>query len=117
MKGDSLEIRGLKVRCQIGVPEAERAHFQDLLVDLALVPDVAFTDLDDRLDSGVDYAAVAMTAIQVAKERPRQLIETLASDIARKIIQSYPVKRAEVTVRKFILPETDWVAARTFAEK
>lgn len=114
---DRIEIHGLEVKCKIGVPDGERAHSQTLRVDLTLYPERPFAAMDDRLEGGADYAEVARIAVETAGGRARNLIETLAADLARIILEKFPLKRVEVTVRKFILPETDWVAAKTFAEK
>ena len=117
MNADCLEIRGLKVRCEIGVPDGERAHPQELRIDLILFPERSFVAMNDQLEGGVDYAAAALFVAKVSKARPRKLIETLAANLADEVMKNFPVRRVEITVRKFILPETDWVAAKTFAEK
>ena len=39
-------------------------------------------------------------------------METLAEEIAADLLGSFPIRRVAVEVRKFILPETDYVAVR-----
>jgi len=59
-----------------------------------------------------DYAAVAVLASTIAARRPRRLVETLAADIARAVIDVFPLRGVEVTIRKFILPQTEYIAVR-----
>ncbi len=112
MTPDTIEIRGLRVTTHIGVPAAERATPQTLLVDLYLTPTTSFADLDDDIASTVDYAAVATRIETLAATHPRHLIETLAEEIAETILSEFTVQTADVTIRKHILPQTKHVAVR-----
>ncbi|MDD5350845.1 MAG: dihydroneopterin aldolase [Chthoniobacteraceae bacterium] len=109
---DQIHIEALEVRAPIGVPEAERAEPQRLTVTLTLEPRADFRALDDRIEATVDYAAVCEAIQALAAARPRRLIETLAEEIASALLEGYPLRRVEVEVRKFILPETAYVAVR-----
>lgn len=109
---DCIEIAGLRVTTRIGVPDEERANDQELMVDLRLVPLRAFSEMTDEIDSTVDYAAVAARVSALAAARPRKLIETLADEIVTDLLRSNPVRQIDVTIRKFILPNTDFVAVR-----
>jgi dihydroneopterin aldolase len=40
------------------------------------------------------------------------LIETLASELAEMLVTEFQAGRAEVEVRKFVVPNTDYVAVR-----
>jgi dihydroneopterin aldolase len=105
-------IKGLSVECRVGVPDDERAHPQRLLIDATLVPRTAFADLRDELALTADYDAAARRIAAVATERPRKLIETLAADLATMLLREFPLTAAEVEIRKFILPQTEYVAVR-----
>ncbi len=109
---DSIEIRGLEITTHIGVPEDERASPQTLLIDLSLIPQRRFDQMADCIDATVDYAALAEKVGEWAAERPRLLIETLVDEIATRILRGYPVNEVTVTVRKYILPNADYVAVR-----
>jgi len=113
---DLIHIEALEIRARIGVPEAERAEPQRLTVTLTLEPKVDFRTLQDRIEAAVDYAAVCETVKTVAAARPRRLIETLAAEIAAATLTGYPLRRVEVEVRKFILPDTAHVAVRIVRE-
>lgn len=107
---DTIEIRRLQVSTHIGVPDAERATAQHLWVTLKLVPSHGFNGLADRIDHTIDYQAVALEIESLASAKPRQLIETLAVEIADHLLCHHPLKSIAVTVEKQILPNTDCVA-------
>lgn len=109
---DEIEIRGLEVDTHIGVPDDERAAPQRLRVDLRLVPRRGFDQMPDDLAATVDYFALSQRVVALAAARPRRLIETLADEIATTALREYALRRVEVTVRKFILPNTEHVAVR-----
>jgi phosphoglycolate phosphatase len=103
---DRIHVRGLRVATRLGVPDAERAVPQEVAVDLVLEPLTGFDEVGDRLAATVDYQAVTQRVCQVGAERPRQLVETLAVEIARELLANWPLAAVEVTIDKFILPNT-----------
>jgi dihydroneopterin aldolase len=105
-----IEIRRLKTRCHIGVPDEERALPQELLVSVKLSVTTPFHAMADDLARTLDYAALAGEIQRLAAARPRRLIETLAADVAALGLESAGVAAVEVTVEKFILPDTECVA-------
>lgn len=112
MNADQIEIRGLEVMTHIGVPDVERSEAQRLLVDITLIPRRSFDTMPDEIGSTVDYAALAGQIQDWAGERPRKLIETLADEIATRTLAGFAVREVTITLRKFILPETEYVAVR-----
>lgn len=104
---DQILIRGLRVTTRIGVPREERATPQSLRVHLVM--DVADFPKRDDIDGTVDYKAVADRVRFLAGKGERQLIETLAQEIAETVLTDFPVQKVRVELEKFILPETDWV--------
>lgn len=117
MEADWIEIRGLRVSTRIGVPEAERSEPQSLLIDLRMRPLRNFSRMQDSIEATVDYFAVSQRIVAIAAGQPRQLIERLADDVAATVLKEFAVRRVEVTVRKFILPETEYVAAHCVRER
>ena len=110
--GDTIEIRRLRVATWIGVPDEERADPQDLLVSVRMEPSQGFAGLGDDVARTVDYHAVALDVEALAASRPRRLVETLAVEIADALLGAYPLSRVQVTVEKFILPQTECVAVQ-----
>ena len=107
---DTIHIQGLQAPVQIGVPEEERAHWQTVEIDISLTPKHGFSDLDDDIERTIDYACVSLELRELAAERPRQLIETLAEELAAHVIARFSVREVDLTIRKFILPGAQWVA-------
>ncbi|GAB4169103.1 MAG: hypothetical protein Fur0032_07520 [Terrimicrobiaceae bacterium] len=109
---DEIVIRGLRVSCRIGVPDEERAEEQEIELDVTIEPVIPFEMMNDDVAQTVDYALVCDRLKALAAAKPRHLIETLASDLASLIITEFPCRRVTIDVRKFILPDTDWVGVR-----
>lgn len=109
---DQIEIHGLAIESRVGVPAAERALPQRLLADFLLFPAAPLHGLQDDLTRTIDYAAVAGLVREMACSGERQLIETLAEDFCRALLGRFPLAAVEVRLRKFILPNTEWVAVR-----
>jgi len=113
---DSIEIHGLQASTHIGVPDAERAAVQNVKFDLLLVPKQGFEEMADEIGETVDYAAVTERVREISAARPRQLIEVLAADVAEALLVEYPIAVVEIKVRKFILPEVEYVAVHLLRE-
>ena len=98
---DRIELRGLRVRGNHGVFEHERRDGQDFLVDLVLWTDFTAAAASDDLADTVDYGALALFARDVVSGAPRDLIETVASQIADGIMDLAPQAHAvEVTLHR-----------------
>lgn len=108
MMKDEVRIKGLRLRCKIGVPEEERANFQEIEMDLTLIPTGGFPQKDE-IAGTVDYAEVSQRVLSLASEGECLLVETLAQQVAEMLLTEFAVERVRVELRKFILPETDWV--------
>jgi 7,8-dihydroneopterin aldolase/epimerase/oxygenase len=110
-------IKGLKIEAAMGVTDAERDNPQRLEVDALITPLESFAAVADDIDRTVDYQAAAQRIAEIAGARPRCLIETLASELAEMLVVEFHAGRAEVEVRKFVLPNTDYVAARCLRQR
>ena len=109
---DLIYIQNLKVDACIGVPDEERSCPQQIQVCVTLEPNVNFIALEDRIENTIDYAVVCSEIKAVVAERPRRLLETLAEEIAQHLLGKFPIWKLTLELRKFVLPETDYVAVR-----
>ena len=109
-------IDSLRVKTWIGVPDAERIEAQEIEIDLRIRPMRNFADMQDDISLTVDYAAVCQRVSELARERPRRLIESLAQEIGDMILNEFGATSAEVEIRKFILPETRHVGVRCVSQ-
>ena len=107
---DTILIEQLELAAHIGVPDAERNTPQRLTVSLRMEVARDFRELNDDICRAVDYFAVCAAIKALAAEPPRRLIETLAEEIAAVVLRDFAVAAVEVELRKFILPDTAFVA-------
>src|SRR5690349_10010012 len=73
-------IRGLRCRGRQGVTPADQQQAHDYLVDVALTVDIA---------AAVDIAQVAACVRDEVARRPRALVERIAADIARALLEGF----------------------------
>jgi dihydroneopterin aldolase len=114
---DSILISGLELHAHIGVPAAERAAPQRLTISLRLVPTDGFSRLKDDIANTIDYATVSEAVREEAAAKPRRLIETLAEDIAAKLLTEFPLKAVEIDLRKYVLPGAEYASIRIRRER
>ena len=97
---DRIELRGLTVRGRHGVFEHERADGQDFVVDITVWIDLADAAASDDLSDTYDYGALAQRAASIVAGPPRNLIETVAGEIAEDVMNDKRVHAVEVVVHK-----------------
>ncbi len=97
---DRIELRGLTVRGHHGVYEHERRDGQDFVVDITVWIDLATAAATDDLADTFDYGVLAQQAADVVAGPPRKLIETVAGDIADRVMADARVHAVEVVVHK-----------------
>lgn len=107
-----IQIKGLKVLTHIGVPDEERASAQQIEIDVLVDTRKAFGKMNDDLSLTVDYVDMCNQITALAGEKPRKLIETLANETATMLINKFPINSAIVEIRKFIVPNTQFVSVR-----
>lgn len=101
---DRIELKGLRVRGHHGVFEHERRDGEEFVVDLVLWVDSRPAAASDDLNDTVDYGALAQRAHDIIAGEPRNLIETVAAEIADDIAADEKVYAVEVTVHKPAAP-------------
>lgn len=97
---DRIELRGLTVRGHHGVFEHERRDGQDFVVDITVWIDLAAAAASDELADTLDYGALAQRAADVIAGEPRNLIETVAAEVAEGVMADERVHAVEVVLHK-----------------
>lgn len=97
---DRIELRGLAVRGRHGVFDHERRDGQDFLVDITVWLDLAAAAASDELVDTYDYGVLAARAAEIVAGPPRNLIETVAAEIAEDVMNDARVHAVEVIVHK-----------------
>lgn len=108
---DRITIHRLRVPCHIGVPDEERAQPQILEISVSFKADtVPAAAAADDLHLTTNYFDVSERIKDIARAKPRRLIETLAEDLATTLMQDFTLPSIEVEIRKFILPDAEAVS-------
>ena len=97
---DRIELRGLTVRGHHGVFDHERRDGQDFVVDITVWIDLSPAAASDRLSDTFDYGVLAQRAADIIAGPARNLIETVAAEIARDVMSDERVHAVEVVVHK-----------------
>jgi dihydroneopterin aldolase len=97
---DRIQLRGLTVRGHHGVFEHERRDGQDFVVDVTVWIDLAAAAASDDLADTLDYGTLAQRTADVVAGPPRNLIETVAAEIADGVMIDARVHAVEVVVHK-----------------
>jgi len=105
-----IAIVDLEVFYRVGVPDAERAQPQRLLLTLRLETDFTAAAKTDAIAETIDYFAVTQRLLKFGDHREWKLIEKLAADIADTVLAEFQPTAVTVEVKKFIIPEARHVA-------
>ncbi len=97
---DRIELRGLTVRGNHGVFDHERRDGQDFVVDITVWIDLAVAAASDDLNDTYDYGVLAARAAEIVGGPARDLIETVAAEIAEDVMADQRVHAVEVVVHK-----------------
>ncbi len=95
-----LEIEGLRCAGRHGAYPGERRRARRFLVDVALRTDLADAVRTDDLAQTTDLAAIAAVTREVVGGTPRTLLERLAADVARTLLDRFGAREVRVRVTK-----------------
>ncbi|HEU4402464.1 MAG TPA: dihydroneopterin aldolase [Candidatus Polarisedimenticolia bacterium] len=109
MSQDRLALRDILCMCHIGVTEEERRERQRLEVDLELFVDLRQAGRTGDLRHAIDYRTVCETVRGGLESGTFRLVEAAASAALDLVLERFPVARAVVRVRKFVLPKVGHV--------
>ena len=109
---DTILIKELEVWYRVGVPDAERAEPQRLLINVEIEHSFEAAAMGDDLERTVDYSAVCRQLVGFGEGRSWRLLETLSVEMAETLIPNYRLRGVTLEIRKFILPETRYVGVR-----
>lgn len=99
-RGDLVRLTGVRARGFHGVFDHERRDGQDFLVDVEMSLDLTRAAKTDDLAHTVHYGEVAADVVAVIEGEPRDLIETVAGQIADRVLARPLVESVQVTVHK-----------------
>jgi dihydroneopterin aldolase len=108
--GDQIRVEQLEIFAHIGVPDEERGSAQRLTVSITLWPGRQADELEDQITRAVNYASVCEETKKFVQDRSDRLIETLADGVANHLLEVFEIRRVTVELRKFILPDVEFVS-------
>ena len=97
---DKILIPGIPVKARVGCTDEERSKPQVIEIDLALRCNVQEAAEADRIEAAINYVAVREETERVAASQPFRLIETIAVEIANRLLAAFPAEEVQVRVRK-----------------
>ncbi|KPK54024.1 MAG: dihydroneopterin aldolase [Thiotrichales bacterium SG8_50] len=93
-------LHGLKVACIIGIWDWERAAKQTVIIDLDMASDNARAAASDDITDAVDYKAVSKRLEQFVGDSQYQLVETMAEEVARLLLEEFGLTWVRVRINK-----------------
>ena len=111
---DRIHIEQLELHGRVGVLDSERAEAQRLSLNVTLWPKIA--ELHDNIANTVNYSALAECAKEFVNRNACKLIETLAEETAAHLLAQFNLRKVEVEVRKYVLPDTNYVSVTAVRE-
>ncbi len=98
---DEVFLEAVRFSAYHGVNPEERRQGQRFVVDVRLETDLRQAGIGDDLAQTVNYSSVYKRVKAIMEGPPRDLIETVAEEIARVLLTDFPIATAvTVTVRK-----------------
>jgi dihydroneopterin aldolase len=105
-----ISIVDLEVHYRVGVPDAERAKPQRLLLSVEMEFDFSKAAETDSIKFTIDYFAVSQSLLHFGEGKSWKLIEKLGADICQMILAQFKPAKVSVKVKKFVIPESRYVS-------
>ncbi len=112
---DRLFVHGLQFLGRHGVFDEERRDGRNFRVDVEADLELVRRGDGDALARTVDYRDIAEIVLEVAHGPSRHLIETLADEMAQRMLERLPLAGVTLTLRKYadgVPGDPEWVAIR-----
>ena len=110
MKSSKISIVDLEVFYRVGVPDAERAKPQRLLLTVEMRSNTAKASKSDSIADTINYFAVSQRLLKFGMGKSWKLIEKLAADICKMILIEFKPRSVSVEIKKFPIPQAKHVS-------
>ena len=97
---DRIFITALTAETVIGIYDWEREVKQRLEIDLEMWMDLRAAAASDAIEDTLNYKSVAKRVLAFVEASRYRLVEALAGEIARIVLEEFKVLRVRVTVHK-----------------
>jgi dihydroneopterin aldolase len=112
-----ITIVDLEVFYHVGVPDAERAQPQRLLLTVDMELDFTTAALSDRVERTIDYNALSQDLMKFGEGRSWKLLERLVTNLADMILADYRPQAVMVEAKKFVIPQARYVSVSLSKER
>ena len=116
MSSDRIIVEGMRLYGFHGGSPEEQSLGQPFMVDMEAELDLSVAGKSDNLDDTVSYTHLYRVAKEVMEEEPKNLIESLAEEIARRALDAFPIQAVRVRVTKTRPPIKGAVLSGTAVE-
>ncbi len=100
MSQDKIRLEGMVFYGHHGVAPAEREVGQRFVVDLEVERDLSVAGASDNLEDTVNYTQIYRAVKEIVEGPSHNLLESLAHDIARRVLEQLPMEAVRVGVKK-----------------
>ena len=117
---DKIILTGIEIYGHHGCTIEEQTRGQIIKVDAEIFLDLSKSGKTDELSDTVDYSKILFDVEKIVGGKSRKLIETVAEEVAEKILSYEKVSAVKITLHKPFanLPiKYDDVAVEIFREK
>lgn len=95
-----ITVKGIRFHAFHGLTKMEREVGVRHCVDVAMLADISKPAASDQIADTIDYREVHEIVVTVGRQNSYHLIETLAMQIASRLLARFPVEQVEVSVEK-----------------
>lgn len=110
MKSSKISIVDLEVFYRVGVPEAERAKPQRLLLTVEMRTNTGKAARSDSIADTIDYFTVSQRLLKFGIGKNWRLIEKLAADICKMVLSEFKPRSVSVEIKKFPIRQAKHVS-------
>jgi 7,8-dihydroneopterin aldolase/epimerase/oxygenase len=97
---DRIVVGGIRFHARHGATRIEREMGVRYSVSVVMERDLSGSMRSDALADTVDYARVHQVVLEVARHNSFHLMETLAGQVASRLLADFPIDAVRVKVRK-----------------
>ena len=97
---DKIIIKEARFLCNIGVSQKERKKKQEIIIDIELFSNIKKASKTDNIRHAVNYSEVYDLIKNIVGRKKYKLIEAMAENVAKEILNKFSVKKMLVRIKK-----------------
>jgi dihydroneopterin aldolase len=97
---DKIIIKNACFLCNAGVSQEERRKKQEIFIDIKLFLDIKKASQTDDINKAINYSTIHKSIKNLSENKKYKLIETMAEDIAKNILENFDISEVLVRIKK-----------------